>query len=305
MKVFYHVDNDGKCAGFWVKELAKHYDNYPLEFYKINYGMEFPFDEIQENEQVYIVDYSIFPEEMDRLLEITNDVVWIDHHQSAIERYRGYTKNIRGIRLDGVAGCMLTFCFLYFMTDGGVGEVIKNFDISMTQKAPMFTKLIADYDVWTFEYGTRTREFASGFDLYDNEPNDEVWNDLANDIDETLLDAICKSGADIIAYRSRWAAEYCTTKGFVATLDGFRAFAINLAMVSSDDFNSVDSENYDMFVGFSSDGKVWTYSLRSNKIDVAKIAMNHGGGGHVGAAGFSSDELLLIPQNQDRITEDK
>ena len=80
MKVFYHVDNDGKCAGFWVKQLAQHYDNYPLEFYKINYGMDFPFDEIQPNEQVYIVDYSIFPEEMDKLLEITQDVVWIDHH---------------------------------------------------------------------------------------------------------------------------------------------------------------------------------------------------------------------------------
>lgn len=305
MKVFYHVDNDGKCAGFWVKQLAQHYDNYPLEFYKINYGMDFPFDEIQPNEQVYIVDYSIFPEEMDKLLEITQDVVWIDHHQSAIKRYEGYAKDIRGIRLDGIAGCMLTYCFLKYMTNGGIGEIVNNFNISMTQKAPMFTRLVADYDVWTFEYGLQTRQFSSGFQLYENEPENEIWEELLNDSDEMLLDYICKSGADIIQYRVKWAAEYCATKGFDATLDGFKCFAINLAMVSSDDFDSIDSENYDMFVGFSYDGKAWTYSLRSTKIDVSKIAMNYGGGGHAGAAGFSSEELLLIPQNQDRTTEGK
>lgn len=56
MKVFYHIDNDGKCAGFWVRTLAAHTDNYPLEFYRINYDVDFPLDIIQPDEQVYIVD---------------------------------------------------------------------------------------------------------------------------------------------------------------------------------------------------------------------------------------------------------
>jgi hypothetical protein len=49
MKCFYHIDCDGKCSAFWVKELAKHYDNYETEFIPINYGMNFPFDSIREN----------------------------------------------------------------------------------------------------------------------------------------------------------------------------------------------------------------------------------------------------------------
>ncbi len=166
MKCFYHVDDDGKCAAFWVYLSAGVYDGYESEFIPINYGMEFSFDKINPNEQVYIVDYSIMPDEMIKLLEITKDVTWIDHHKSAIERYTDFEIPIRGIRYDGIAACMLTYCWLHHMTERGGGNP-KKFDISMTKDAPMFTKYIADYDVWAFEYGADTRYFHMGFDAYD------------------------------------------------------------------------------------------------------------------------------------------
>lgn len=67
-----------------------------------------------------------------------------------------------------------------------------------------------------------------------------------------------------------------------------------MAMVSSNDFNSVEGE-YDLYIGFSFNGESWTYSIRSNKdsVDCSEIASNYGGGGHKGAAGFRSKELLL------------
>ena len=71
MKVFYHVDNDGKCAAYWVKHFVNNNDGYETEYIKINYGIEFPLEKINVDEIVYIVDYSILPEEMDKLLEIT------------------------------------------------------------------------------------------------------------------------------------------------------------------------------------------------------------------------------------------
>ena len=64
MKCFYHVDDDGKCAAFLVYLSAGVYDGYESEFIPINYGMEFSFDKINPNEQVYIVDYSIMRDEM-------------------------------------------------------------------------------------------------------------------------------------------------------------------------------------------------------------------------------------------------
>ena len=64
MKVFYHIDNDGKCAGFWVKKLAFTGDDYEKEFIPINYNIPFPFERIHKDETVYIVDFSIKPDNL-------------------------------------------------------------------------------------------------------------------------------------------------------------------------------------------------------------------------------------------------
>lgn len=298
MKVFYHIDNDGKCAGFWVKKLAFTGDDYEKEFIPINYNIPFPFERIHKDETVYIVDFSIKPEEMDRLLDITPNVTWIDHHKTAIEAYKDYDKEIRGIRYDGIAGCMLTFCYLDSMTDGGCGE-IKPFTADMVNRAPWFTKFIADYDVWTFIYGDDTRAFEKGFILYPHEPTDEIWEKLCacefsyNDI--SLIKEIIHRGKTIIAYRKSMMTEYCKHRGFEATLDGHKVFAVNMAMMSSDDFIVDNPEDYDMFVGFSFDGTMWNYALRAvnDAVDCSDVAKKYGGGGHRGAAGCNAKDFLL------------
>lgn len=290
MKIFYHLaDADGKCSGFLVDRYAEHFDKYKVEFCGINYGMDFPFDKIQRDEQVFIVDYSIFPEEMDKLLEITSNVVWIDHHKSSIQRYENYDKEIAGIRYDGIAGCALTFCYLTLMTLGGNVKV-KPFDVEMVKELPKFIALIADYDVWTFEFGDETRNFHSGLMLNTHNPWDDIWSALyANPI----VNGLIEDGKIAKLARASMMKDYCEAKGFEATLNGYKVFAINMAMVSSDDFESVDASKYDLFVGFSFDGKTWNYSLRSTKVDCSEIAMSYGGGGHVGAAGFNSNEFVL------------
>lgn len=290
MKVFYHSDNDGKCAGYWVKTLNKLTDNFTDEYIKINYGIEFPFDSIGKNEIVYIVDCSISPEEMDKLLEITSNVIWIDHHKSAIEKYKNYDKDVKGLRYDGIAGCMLTYCYLFFLTDG-----VKEFEPEMVESAPLFTKLIADYDVWTFEFGDKTRRFQKGFELYPHEPEDKIWDNLWGNIfcESDEMNRIIEAGKIIIEYRKCMMAEYCENKGFEASLEDYKCFAINMAMVSSDDFVIDNINDYDILIGFSYDGDNWNYSLRSTKVDCAVLAMKYGGGGHKGAAGFSSPDFVL------------
>lgn len=299
MKCFYHIDDDGKLAGFWVNELARHYDNYEKEFIPINYGTKFPFESIHPNEQIFIVDYSILPEEMDKLLEITEDVTWIDHHQSAIKRYEGYHRHIKGIRYDGIAGCMLTYCYFKYMvvTQFDTGSVITiAFNKSMTQDAPMFTKYVADFDVWKFEYGDATKEFEMGLQLYNTEPTGmfSIWRSLLAPNDYVHTESvIIERGKDLITYRDNWAKEYCESKGFETEFCGYKCFAMNLGLCGSPEFKSVDDGTYDMFIGFCFDGEKWSYALRSATVNVAEIAMMYGGGGHPGAAGFSSDELLL------------
>lgn len=288
MKCFYHNDSDGKCAGFWVASNVSIHDKYndmPV-FQEIDYRTKFPMETIRKDEQVYIVDYSISPDEMRELLNITKDVTWIDHHKTAIEKYKEFEHEIRGIRYDGVSGCMLTYCYIHHMTARGEGE-IKPFDISMTEDAPMFTKLIDDWDVWKFNYGDDTRYFQIAFNAYDFSPFADTWDMfLDNDGEQTLIE----QGKIMTQYRDNWAKNYMKL-GFETEFEGHKCFAVNLGCCNSDYFKSLPEGKYEILMPFVFDGNVYTVSLYSTTVDVSEIAKKYGGGGHKGASGFQIKEL--------------
>lgn len=294
MKCFYHNDADGKCAGFWVSLLAAITEPGALyEFIEISYERPFPIDSIAPNEQIYIVDYSISPDEMRELLKITKDITWIDHHKTAIEKYQGFEHNIRGIRYDGIAGCMLTYCYLHHMTERGVGD-IKPFDISMTDDAPMFTKLIADWDVWKFEYGNDTRKFITAFNSYNFNPQSREWDRFFKSdpvFDPYAVFDMIDEGKIMLKYRDGWAKEYLKRFGFEVDFEGLNCFAVNLGNCNSEYFKSLPEGKYDAFMPFAYNGEKWTVSMYSTNHDVSDICKKYGGGGHAKAAGFTCVEL--------------
>ena len=290
MKCFYHNDADGKCAGFWVHHRA--YLEPDIEFIEISYEKPFPMNTILSNEQIYIVDYSIMPNEMRELLKITKDVTWIDHHKTAIERYKDFEYDLRGIRYDGIAGCMLTYCYLTHMTNGGRGE-IKPFDIQMTEDAPLFTKLIADWDVWKFDYGDKTRSFITAFNSYDFNPESKEWIRFFKRIlskSSPVTDMI-DEGTSMLKYRDGWAKEYLKRFGFEVNFEGLNCFAVNLGNCNSECFKSLPDRKYDAFMPFAYNGEKWTVSMYSKTHDVSDICKKYGGGGHAQAAGFTCEEL--------------
>jgi oligoribonuclease NrnB/cAMP/cGMP phosphodiesterase (DHH superfamily) len=291
MKCFYHNDADGKCAGFWVSLSAGiHNLEHPTDLIEMSYEKPFPMDTILPNEQIYIVDYSISPDKMRELLKITKDVTWIDHHKTAIEKYADFEYDIRGVRYDGIAGCMLTYCYLYHMTERGSGE-IKPFDISMTDDAPMFTKLIADWDVWKFEYGDRTRNFVTAFNAYDFSPISINWNQFFCDSEISAENVMVDEGRAMIKYRDGWAAGYLERFGFETEFEGLKCFAVNLGNCNSEYFKSLPEGKYDAFMPFAFNGEQYTVSMYSTVKDVSIICKKHGGGGHAKAAGFQCKEL--------------
>lgn len=303
MKIFYHIDDDGKCAAFWVKEYLNFKpseDGYENEFIKINYGMEFPLMSIKPNEDIYIVDYSIMPDEMKELLKITENVVWIDHHKSAIQRYAEFDKKIKGIRCDGVAGCILTFWYFYHIVMGGNSDDIENMSedeikeriVLIDSDIPYATRLIGDFDIWKFEYGEDTRMFHLGFSIIPHEPTDTIWDTLKRN-NPPEMKTIITNGSAIKKYRKSLMEDYCNHVGFETTLNGYKCFAVNMALIGSDDFVIDNVYDYDILIGFSFNGEKWTYSLRSTTVDCSEIAMKYGGGGHKGAAGFSTQDCIL------------
>lgn len=289
MKCFYHVDADGKCAAFWVDYFTK--DKYhQKEYLPINYGMDFPIETIQKDEAIYIVDFSIELEMMRRLLEITENVVWIDHHISAIKKYEGFEKEIKGLRVDGIAGCMLTW---YYMCAMKQGWDINSEDMEKKlQDAPYFTKLIADYDVWKFEYEYDAKGLHMTLNAYDLEPQDYRWNWLMK---PDTLNHWIEIGNYMMVYRSSFYRSYCEAYGFESTFEGLRAFVLNTGLGNSDCFDSIDDGTYDIFVCAAYNGKGWNYSLRAanDNVDVSVIAQKYGGGGHKGAAGFRSEDFVF------------
>lgn len=291
MKCFYHNDADGMCAGYWVYVAASHTvtQGEKIEMIEINYGMKFPFETIQPHEEIYIVDYSIKPDEMRKLLSITAYVTWIDHHKTAIEAYADFEDDIRGVRYDGVAGCMLTYCYLYEMTKLGFGE-IKPFDVSMTEDAPMYVKLIADWDTWTFKYGDDTRYFGIAF--YANDfslsPVSDMWHRMMFGGSENFLIA---DGKLMAKYRDSWAKSYMKL-GCEVEFHGFKCFALNLGRCNSEYFKSLTTE-YDILMPYVFDGEMFHVSMYSKKadVDVSVIAKQYGGGGHFHASGFEYYKL--------------
>lgn len=286
MKCFYHNDGDGKCAAYWVRH---HNSTKPGHFIQIDHHMPFPFDTIEENEEVFIVDFHISPSDMDVLLKITPNVTWIDHHISAINKFVDYHTPIRGVRVDGIAACMLSYVYFTHMTRNGRGD-IKPFDESMTEDAPLFTKLLADYDVWTFAYGDDTRHFQVAFNASDITPITHHWKQL---MDEDVVRGYILDGRTQLRYRDAWAKTYCGARGFVTEFEGYKCYAMNLGLCSSEYFKSVEDNGYDIFIPFSFDGNRWHYSLYSTKVNVSEIAVKYGGGGHAGASGFNLPDLIL------------
>lgn len=282
MKIVHHNDADGKCAAFWVLQCAHvRSDDSMIDFIEMNYNKKFPLEKVKPNEYVYIVDYSIEPDEMRELLTITSNVVWIDHHITAIEKYKDFEHIIPGLRVDGTAACLLTWVYFNRMIVGG--NMYFSFLREMCNDAPWFTKLIADNDVWQFRYGDDTRYFCTALNSKDLSPMGSVWAKLYSSPEYTR--DMIKEGETMMKFRDGWAAGYMKI-GFETEFEGHLCYACNLGKCNSDFFKSLPKGKYDIFMPFVFNGDCWNISLYSEKVDVSEIAKKYGGGGHKGAAGF-------------------
>jgi oligoribonuclease NrnB/cAMP/cGMP phosphodiesterase (DHH superfamily) len=276
MKIFYHADMDGHCAAAIVHKFY----NGDGEYISINYNQDFPFDEIKKDELIIIVDYSLQKKgEFEKLFTITKQIIWIDHHKTAIEQSKEFadSKIIRGIRQDGVAGCELTWKFFF-----------------PKEPVPYVVLLLGDYDIWAYKYGDNTQEFQACCKLFDTSPYSTIWEKWLNypyiPYDEM------RQGEIISKFQKQNNASLLKVWSFTTIFEGYKAICCNQGSSSSLLFASAEEE-YDLMIPFVFDGKLWSVSLyTTNKnIDVSEIAKKYGGGGHKNAAGF---QIAVLPFNK-------
>lgn len=267
IRVFYHsADLDGHCSGAIVK-----YRFPEAVMHPINYGQEFPWQEIQPEDEVYMVDFCLQPfEGMYALQDRCASLVWIDHHSSAINSMfemrstLGGNWWIVGVRDTTKAACELTWEYLF-----------------PDKPVPLAVKLLSLYDSWTYQ-GHELEEMVLPFQVrlrmedldprkwHEGYPIPEQteweWRRLFEDPEafpggiwqaEAIVDDYVKAGRLLLQYDEIQKAKYAKTYAFETMLVvkcnsrvsgtdiivpqkiNLKAIAVNLGHTNSKVFDSV------------------------------------------------------------------
>ena len=286
MKCFYHNDQDGYCSGFIVSKYFSDVD--PEDFICVNYGSmsdEEILNKIFDNETIIIVDFSFSVELMTEVLKKTSNVIWIDHHKTAVERFENFPEQIKGIRDISKAGCELTY--EYFFSD---------------YTTPYYVKLIADYDTFKFNYKLDTKYYHLALTCYgDIKPYDwNTWLELQN------VNTKIKEGEAIIKYKNGLSKRISPAYLSFKDIAGYKVACLNNCMSGSDWFGDIYNK-ISAVCSYFFDGKYWNYSFYASNdnptaADCPMLAeyvgkFNPNGiishGGHLHAAGLRHIDYLL------------
>ena len=260
----------------------------PQDFIEIDYKTIPDFSVIKDCEDVFVVDFSFKQEDMEKLINITPNVIWIDHHSTAAaySYAKSEMKGLRDFTPNGLSGCELTWKFLF-----------------PDEELPDAVQLIGDYDSWRMKLSPGCLEFYEGLKLEDNSPGSRIWKHLFGDppydskerdpsVEEETVEETKASGRSCIKYRDAYCKEMRQSFGYETEIDGLLAYALNVYRFGSQAYGDL-IEKYPVVIAYVHDGCQYTVSLYSVRDDVhcGEICKKFGGGGHKGAAGFVCKEL--------------
>ena len=282
--IFHSIDYDGKCSGAIV------YSRFPnCDLYPIDYIDKFDFNKIEQGEKVIMVDFTL--EDPDQMLELAtlSDLIWIDHHETAIEieSHHGL-KDVKGVRKIGVGACELSWQLFY-----------------PTKRLPYAVFLLSRYDVWETQ-GNLWKEtilpFQYGMRLHDGWPNNmNFWEPLFESNEESpLIEHIVTEGRAAMAYEENLSMRIAKGLWFPIEFEGLKFQVINRSHANSLSAEAIwNPDEYNGIMYFSRGPKNWKIAMFTDREDsnILNIAKKHGGGGHKMACGFTSTDIVNdIPQ---------
>jgi uncharacterized protein len=297
--VYHRADFDG----IFCREIAR---KFLPEAELIGWDHGDPYVTMPQEGLVYILDLS--PDCLNAsAVETTiwNRIVWIDHHKSSIEKFsRGefLHAQIPGYRIDGVAACRLAW--QWFVRSNGAQEVPPNRGlpgkenfISRQVPEPLAVRLAGEYDIWD-KRDPRAELFQHG--LRSMELDRSSWNYLLGDMpdSEVFVSALLKRGEAIQYAQTRQNESVIKEIGFTFQWEGLTFIACNAARYNSHLFTAGILPEHDACFGFKWTGKDWSVSLYGvpgkPEVDLSKIAVKYGGGGHKQACGFRTERLPFM-----------
>ena len=294
-KIIYHNDLDGWFAAtvaLHSVKLLPEETRRDVGLFPMNYGEPLPIDKIVPSEPVVMVDFSPSDEnEFMQLLNRTTDVVWIDHHKTAIEKYLSYN-GLAGIRHS--RNCAATMTWRHFHP---------------IEPTPHTLELVEDHDLWKHQ-DPMSKLFATGMIIEDHNPrNDKMQHMIIGSSihQEAIRRRIFENGATIQEFLVAEAAALVKTGTLVQDDHSINAFIVNyngsqasyLAEYIANIITALTSTNnmefcVILYANIAKNRK--RFEMRKGHgyqdIDLGEIAQRNGGGGHHDAAGF------VIPDGQ-------
>lgn len=278
MKILHHDDADGRSAAYIVAEKENNFNK--DDFIESDYVKEIPYKKISKDEKLYIVDFSFTETTLKRLkklMSITKNIIWIDHHASSIALINKHPElnSIKGIRKVGISGVGLAYMYLN--------------SVYSIEDCPLFVQLISDFDCFHLKMKD-SENFILGLQSNDYSPTSDIWKQLYS---QRYCEELIADGELIKRYNIQEYKDYLDKYSYESEIEGYKALVINRRAYSAifgDKYNQ-----YDICCSFIYSNGVYTYSIFTSKknIDCSKIAEKYGGGGHPGSAGFSTKQLIL------------
>ena len=293
MLVVHHADHDGRFGAHIIGRFFK--KNGGARYLETNYGKHSVEDILREahGEAIVMVDFSMPPEDMVRLWTET-DMLWIDHHISAIRDIQAAERKMTKEELSKVrrvvdpasSGCLLAWKVTHPDPDVEIPEGVR---------------ILQEWDHGSMERIPRLTSY--GLESMDTSPGSAAW-DLA--LTEDGLKGIQEEGKPVVRYVDKQLKEWFREYSYITTLeagkDTYQVLVLN-APVKHDAFVVVDSvvlDAVDLKAVARRKPDGWSISIYSDSpgIDCSVIAKTFGGGGHKGAAGFRSKEYPFAPMKE-------
>lgn len=244
---------------------------YPVaKCYPMNHGD--PLRARVKNKKLYIVDFSFSADRLQRMAGEAKSVHWYDHHITALP----IQKKV------------------------GWGEIdLKESGASLTwkmefpdQALPKILAYVRDKDLYLWELPD-SREISMYLRTLEGitNPLDPVWQKLLDGLSDEEWQNMVAQGAQALRHQELTLKQGLKS-AFEVNFHGHRTLAVNWSLEASDMGETIYKDlGYEVALMFYYTGRIWNFSLRSEKVDVSKLALKYGGGGHPGASGFRTESI--------------
>lgn len=296
--VIYHgLCYDGLTSAWIAWTKFKTYATYIAGFY----GNPIPV--IESPSTIYLLDFSYSDDIIQSWLDAGNQVIILDHHESAIQSLTNLVernknnKNFTPVLDNNRSGAGITWD--WFNSD---------------KSRPSIVKYVQDRDLWKFEYKNLSRFLYSYMQLRIefNSPLTQQFEimDMINETLETSPNVILDKGQVLSESYYKFCRGFADHRTLIKT-DSFPSILI--PVITTNKYFGSDTCSYiNKELGYPISGyfflekaNQWSWGFRSisSEFDVSKLCQKYGGGGHKSAAGFVLKSPSPFPSDWEIVEE--